>query len=311
VVVHVYVINLARAADRRKHITAQLKKARVDYQVIEGIDGRDLDMANPAMVAPSLLTNYPFPAGVAGCALSHLRAHQAILADGLDSALVLEDDVILPTDLGNLIDAVADQLTEAEVALLNYERVRRMSPKGSASLPSGRLLALPLDVRQPTSAAAYMITRKACERMNQEMPPVQVEADTWAFFYQQGLLDRVRCVFPMAVSKSPVFASTIGPYLLGNGLKARVLMPLARRRIPLVHQALAYRRQRLWRHMTQSEIVDMPFVEKPSRLEIDLTPARPAFDAFPHPGALLVTAGRAWAYQDQQPRIMYKPDGSP
>jgi len=275
VVVHVYVINLARAPERRKHVTAELKKAGVSYQILEGIDGRDLDLADPATVAPSLLTSFPFPAGVAGCALSHLRAYQAILADGLDSALVLEDDVILPAGLGNLIDAVADQMTEAEVALLNYERVRRMSLKGSTGLPSDRLLALPLDVRQPTSAAAYLITRKACERMNERMPPVQVEADTWGFFYQQGLLDRVRCVFPMAVSKSPVFASTIGPYFLGNGLKARYLMPLARRKIPLVHQALAYRRQRLWRHLTQSEVVDMPFVEKPSRLEFDLAPARP------------------------------------
>jgi len=291
VVVHVYVINLARAPERRKHVTAELKKAGVSYQILEGIDGRDLDLADPATVAPSLLTSFPFPAGVAGCALSHLRAYQAILADGLDSALVLEDDVILPAGLGNLIDAVADQMTEAEVALLNYERVRRMSLKGSTGLPSDRLLALPLDVRQPTSAAAYLITRKACERMSQQMPPVQVEADTWAFFYQQGLLDRVRCVFPMAVSKSPVFASTIGPYFLGNGLKARVLMPLARRRIPLVHQALAYRRQRLWRHLTQSEVVDMPFVEKPSRLEIDLAPARPDVRCLPHPSA----AGQARA----------------
>jgi len=288
-VVHVYVINLARAPERRKHITAELAKAGVDYQLIEGIDGRDLDMADPALVAPSLLTRYPFPAGVAGCALSHLRAYEAILADGLDSALVLEDDVVLPADLGHLIDSVSDQLTGAEVALLNYERARWMSVKGSASLPAARLLALPLDVRQPTSAAAYLITRKACERMTERMPPVQVEADTWAFFYQQGLLDRVRCVFPMAVSKSPVFASTIGPYLLGNGLKARYLMPLARRKIPLLHQALAYRRQRLWRHLTQSEIVDMPFAEKPSRLEVDLAASEhgPASDA-------LRTAARCW-----------------
>jgi glycosyl transferase, family 25 len=263
---------LARSPERREHITAELNKAGLDYQIIKGVDGHDLDAGNPAMVAPSLLTSYPFPAGVAGCALSHLRVYQAILANGLDSAMVLEDDVILPADLGTLIDAAAGHLTGAEVALLNYDGVRRMSLAGSASLPSGRLLALPLDVGQPASGAAYLITRKACERMNERMPPVQVPADSWGFFYRQGLLDRVRCVFPLAVSKSPEFASTIGPYFLGNGLKAGLLAPLARRKIPLLHRAVSYRRQRIWRCMTQSEIVDMPFVEKPSRLETDFSP---------------------------------------
>ena len=271
--VHAFVINLARSPARREHITAELHKAGLDYQIIEGVDGRVLDVDNPAMVAPSLLTSYLFPGGVAGCALSHQLVYQAILENGLDYALVLEDDVVLPADLGRLVADVADHLTGAEVALLNYDGARMMSVRGLATLRSDRVLVLPLDVRQPASAAAYLITRKACERMTERMPPVQVQADGWGYFYQQGLLDRVRCVFPMTVSKSPEFASTIGPYRLGNGLMARLLMPLARRKIPLVHQALSYRRERIWRRMTQSEIVDLPFVEKPSRLEQTLVPA--------------------------------------
>lgn len=272
-VVHAYVINLARSPERREHITSELMRIGLDYQIVEGVDGRALDVHNPALVAPSLLTSYTFPAGVAGCALSHLRVYQMMLADGLDYALVLEDDVILPADLGSLIENVADHLTGAEVALINYDGARKMSIEGLTSLRSGRVLVLPLDVRQPASAAAYLITRKACERMSERIPPVLVQADSWGSFYEEGLLDRVRCVFPLPVSKSPQFTSTIGPYLLGNGLKARLLMPLARRKIPILYQALRYRRQRIWRRMTQSEIVDIPFVEKPSRLENDLAGA--------------------------------------
>lgn len=290
--VQAYVINLARSPERREHMASELKKAGLDYQIVEGVDGRALDVDNPALVAPSLVASHRFPAGVAGCALSHLRVYQTILTDGLDNALVLEDDVILPANLGSLVDDVGGHLSGAEVALINYDGVRRMSIEGLASLRSGQVLVLPLDVRQPASAAAYLITRKACERMSEQMPPVRAHADSWGFFYQQGLLDRVRCVFPLAVSKSPEFPSTIGPYLLGNGLKARLLMPVARRKIPLVHQALSYRRQRIWRRMTQSEIVDMPFVEKPSRLEKDLAEAA---------CAALADLGM---YQDQQSRVM-------
>jgi hypothetical protein len=39
------------------------------------------------------------------------------------------------------------------------------------------------------------------------------------------------------------------------------------RKIPLLHQALGYRRQRIYRQRSRSELVDMPFIEKPSRLE--------------------------------------------
>ena len=41
---------------------------------------------------------------------------------------------------------------------------------------------------------------------------------------------------------------------------------LVRSRIPIVHQGIRYRRQRIERRMSKTEIVDLPFIEKPSRL---------------------------------------------
>ena len=53
---HAYVINLARSLDRRAHITAELKKTGLDYEIITAVDGRDLDLRDPTIVDPSLLT---------------------------------------------------------------------------------------------------------------------------------------------------------------------------------------------------------------------------------------------------------------
>src|SRR5205823_1114202 len=117
---HAYVINLARSRDRRAHITAQLRKTGIDYEIITAVDGRDLNMHDSAIIDSSLIAKNSFPAGTAGCALSHLRVYRKMIADGLDEALILEDDVTLPADLGALADAVAGHLTGAEVALLNY-----------------------------------------------------------------------------------------------------------------------------------------------------------------------------------------------
>lgn len=268
---HAYVINLARSLDRRAHITAELKKTSLDYDIMTAVDGRDLDLSDPAVVDPSLVARLQpqLISGTVGAALSHLNAYRQIVADGLDMALVLEDDVILPADLGSLTDAVAGQLDGAEVALLSYDShdTCMMSRDGLVHLPGSRWLALPIDIDQPMSGAAYIITREACERMIKCVMPVRAPADNWRFFFREGTLDRVRCVTPMPVLKNPKLTSTIGSYTLGSGIKARLILPLVRSEIPLLRQALAYRRQRIYRQWGQSELVDIPFVEKPSRLE--------------------------------------------
>lgn len=274
---YAYVINLARSVDRREHITAQLKKTSLDYEIITAVDGRNLDLGDTSIIDPSMpfidpslpVVDAGLAAGSAGAALSHLSVYRKVIADGLDEALVLEDDLILPAELGSLADAVAGRLAGAEAVLLSYDSPGpvKMSLEGSIRLSHSQVLALPIDVCQPRSAGAYVITREACERMVKCLLPIRVQADTWWSFYRDGLLDRVRCVTPQPVLKNPEFTSTIGSYSLGNGVRGRLAGHLVRRKIPFVHQALSYRRQRIFRQWGRSELVDMPFVEKPSRLE--------------------------------------------
>lgn len=261
-----YVINLARSADRRVHITAELAKTGIDYEIITGVDGRALDMRDASIVDPAFVGVFPQPQ--AGCALSHLSAYRKIIADGLDAGLVLEDDVTLPADLGALADEVAGWLDGAEVALLSVDSPDpcKLGRAGAVSLRSERVLALPIDISQPRSAAAYIITREACERMTASAPPVRTVADAWGYYYRQGMLDRVRCIAPIPVHKNAEFTSTIGSYSLGNGFRARLTRPLLRAKIPLVHQVLTRRRRRILRQWAQAELVDGPYTEMPSRL---------------------------------------------
>jgi glycosyl transferase family 25 len=267
---HAYVINLARSPERRAHITAELGRAGVDYEIVAAVDGRDLDMDDPktiASIAPSMLNSSWFLPSHVAVALSHLRVYQKILADGLDWALVLEDDVIVPTDLGSLAGAIAEHLDGAEIALLNYDSKDplKMSREGLVHLPSSRALALPIDVDRVVSGAAYVITRKACERMDKSVLPVQAKCDHWSHHYREGALDRVRCVVPPAVYKSPSFASTVG-YNSEESLKARLLGMIARYDLGFLQQMVIYRRHRILRQYARAAVVDEPFVVKPSRL---------------------------------------------
>jgi glycosyl transferase, family 25 len=266
--VRAYAINLKRSPERRANITTEITKTGMNYDIVNGVDGRDLDVRDPGLIESAALAMEWFRPGVAGCALSHLTAYRQALADGVDHALVLEDDVTLTADLRELAGALATHLTGAEVALLNYDSVRTclMSNENSVKLPSSRMLMLPIDVCQPVSGAAYMITREACQRMTESLPPVRAKADDWGFFYREGLLDRVRCVTPMPVVKNPNFGSTID-YRPPTSPRVRLRELVDRHEILFASRAIASRRQRILRQQTRTEFVDQPFTEKPSRLD--------------------------------------------
>jgi glycosyl transferase family 25 len=241
-------------------MTAQLTRLGVDYEVVDAVDGRELDLTDAetiAAIAPSFLNAEWWRPTHAACAMSHLSIYRRILADGLDAALVLEDDVTLPGDIMALAEGVARQLDGAEVALINFDSPHpcQMRRAGAMGLPSGRQLVVPADVSQPVSGAAYVITREACQRITKGALPIRAKCDDWAHFYNEGMIDRLRCVVPLAVTKNPDFGSTIG-YYSDASLKARMLGIASRYQLGIFQRVVSYRRRRIWRKYTRVEFVD-------------------------------------------------------
>ena len=95
---HAYIINLARSADQHAHITTKSENIGIDYEIVAAVDGQDLDLNNIVKIDPAFL-EIEYPAGAAGCALSHLSVYTKIIADGLDKALHIGGNVSssLPT----------------------------------------------------------------------------------------------------------------------------------------------------------------------------------------------------------------------
>ena len=276
---HAYVINLERSTDRRQHVEAELAKVGLDYEIVRAVDGRQLDLSGPQVARPGdpgqscselWAKDWSLP-GLAACSLSHLLVFERIVASGADEALVLEDDITLAPDLASLIETLPRHLAGAEVVLLNFDShdVCRLSTQGTDPLSARWALALPLDVGQVNSSAAYVITREACRRMLEQMTPARAKPDDWAYFYRQGVIDRLRCVVPRPVEKSAQFPSTI-LYDPGS-IKARLRAAVLAHRLPFVDQAIEWRRRRILVHGASFQLLDEPFVEMPSRVE-DGTP---------------------------------------
>lgn len=255
-----YVINLRRSPERRVNMTAQLTAHGIDYEIVEAVDGRELDLTDPQIIssiAPSFRAAEWFLPTHVACAMSHLSAYRKVLDTDLPWALILEDDVTIPADLRVIAEAVAAQLTGAEVALLNFDsdQVCKVSRQGAQELPSGRELVFPLDVHVPVSAAGYVITREACERIIKGALPIRAKIDNWGHVYDEGMIDRLRCVVPLVVAKDPSFRSTIG-YYSDASIKARTLKLASRLHLHVLERAVARRRERIWRKYTRVEYVD-------------------------------------------------------
>jgi glycosyl transferase, family 25 len=252
-----FVINLTRASDRKASIIAELAGTGMPYAIVTAVDGQELDREDRRLVVPDGLAtrsgNWP---NVAACALSHLACYRRILDEGWAGGLVVEDDVFLPDDLVELTSQVASNVRGAELVLYGYGRKRAEEPvllSSTSGVEVGdRALLMPVDITNVKGATTYYISAEACRRMVGRLLPVTVPADDWDFFYDQGFIDNLRCIWPRAVTSKP-FPSTIG---YSAGLKAAVRQSMEQT-LGLRH-LLDLRRQRLHEFWSETRVVSSP-----------------------------------------------------
>jgi glycosyl transferase family 25 len=192
-----FVINLPHSVERRRHMESQV--AQLEHEFVEAVDGRSLSTeGRPEWLRPTIL----------GCTLSHRAVYQRVIEEDLPYALVLEDDMVLPRDIDELAQAVANDLDGKEAALLYYRSLRRcpMAAQPYTLLPGDRKLLHPIDPDALTAAGAYVISRAACEDM---AASDHHQPDNWGDFISRGLLERVRCVVPRPVTYRTDFKSTV------------------------------------------------------------------------------------------------------
>lgn len=168
-----YLINLDRAPERLASADRQLRALGIPYQRVPAVDGRTLPADELARLFSENRFYKSLIAGEAGCYLSHVEAQRHFLADGAEYALILEDDLMLPADLSELIaaaicqrDAASDLAERWDVLKLYGDPKLLRAGKGGiriAPLVSGyALVEYGLSVPAATTAALW--TRRGAER---------------------------------------------------------------------------------------------------------------------------------------------------
>ena len=90
----IFVISLARATDRRTDIVQRLDAAGVDYEIVDAVDGLDLDLTT----LKDRLSSKSMGRGVIGCFLSHYNLWQRMIDEQTPAAVILEDDAVWDDD---------------------------------------------------------------------------------------------------------------------------------------------------------------------------------------------------------------------
>ena len=258
--VKAWIINLERSAERRSYIDHAVAQyfPDLDHEFITAVDGRTLSAEDrTGLVDEEAVSRAPrwLSPGMIGCALSHLAVYRRVASSEYPTGLVLEDDVVLSEGIERKIGEIAEDMAGAEIVLLHFRSFEpcRFTRDRATPLAGGQLLAEPLDLSQPHSSGAYLLTREAAGRLADVVLPIRVAPDSWKYLRDAGGFDVLKCVVPYPIGVEPDFRTT-----LDHTLRAKAFNVLARYRLPPFHQAMRVYRSRRLRQWSQHVFMQAP-----------------------------------------------------
>lgn len=187
----IFVINLEKDVDRRDSIKKQLDKLNLPYEIIPGVYGKNLS-------ADELTIDYNakkahrihcrnLSLSEIGCALSHINLYKKIIEEQVSEALILEDDVILPNELPNLLQKIEEHIHH------NVPEVILLSPgKAKYKHKARRILTDCYSIypyHNGYFTSSYIINQLAAISLSKELYPVHTVADCWIRLKQFKVID--------------------------------------------------------------------------------------------------------------------------
>ncbi len=207
---HIFVINLEKDLARRKSISAQLDALGLTYEIIPGVYGAGLSGEDRATLyddrKAKLHRSRSLTAAEIGCALSHLGVYRAMIERGIGCALILEDDVTLPSGLKLFLDECARCMD------LRTPSVWLLSPaEGDKTLSTAVTIGAShhiLPYRSGFYTSSYLITGPAARALLAEMDPVADVADCWQKLQRYRVVDLFVVSPPLIEQNQDEFGSS-------------------------------------------------------------------------------------------------------
>ncbi|WKT93334.1 glycosyltransferase family 25 protein [Brucella anthropi] len=235
--VPVYVINLARSRDRWDRLKSNADALSIELRRVEAVEGK--------LLSPEELTDFDdgafrrwhgkvaLPAEI-GCYFSHIRALEMV-ADGAEPfAVIVEDDIVLPSTFNASVNQLTHVLGWDVIKLVNH-RLSAFRPflQVNDEITVGRSLHGPMG-----SAAAYLVTRQAARKLSKSIRTMRLPYDVelergWAAGHQ---------IFTTNVPLVS-FSATESTIAQGRSAYAKARLPIYKRISTLLFRATDYVRR--------------------------------------------------------------------
>ncbi len=195
-----FVIHLKRAVQRRAQVETLLHSAPCATMVFDAVDGQamtDAELASVLSKKPLLRPTYPFQIGrgEVACFLSHRAIWQRMVEEGIDQALILEDDVALGQNFQAALNC-ASQFAGTDGFVQFQTRVIRDTAEIVAQ--DGSVWIIRPSV-VPRRTSAQLVGRKAAERLLAKCQQIDRPVDGFLqLVWETG--QAVHCVVPSGVT---------------------------------------------------------------------------------------------------------------
>lgn len=193
------IINLEAALDRKEYMINLMQRySFIDFEFITAINGRTLSQGDIDKHVDYDKTYYhrggQLNKGEIGCAMSHLKCYEKLIASSQEYVLILEDDISIIRDLFLLQEIDFDKILKTKTPTLlflsgDYWYYSRKRISNDMYITS---------VYSSVGSYAYFINRSAAEYiLKLEQDKIWNVADGWDIFRRAGI--KLKAIYPYMV----------------------------------------------------------------------------------------------------------------
>lgn len=203
----IYVVSLADEIARRANFNNQAKNSGFEFEYIDAVDFRYVDadyLLNFTSSTQQGTIKRVLTKGEVGCALSHFKCYQKLLADDANWAWIVEDDADLERfksdSIENIIASIAG--SDIDVIILGYSKLTRndeslfyrLEPVKKIINGNDFILGKPWK-NWTCGTVSYLIRKPGAKKMLDYFGDGKVVtvADDWRFFEEKVGLNIAHC----------------------------------------------------------------------------------------------------------------------
>ena len=154
-------ISLKRSEARRAQAVAILEKSSLKWEILEGVDGLQLQHTPPEYheAKVSRLLGYPLTTSEIGCFLSHRLAWIRCIEKG-SPILILEDDFVLKPNFEQALEVLLSHYPEWDIA-----RLQGLVETSDSPLYTRSDYQIVENLQDPLGATAYIVKPDAAKKL--------------------------------------------------------------------------------------------------------------------------------------------------